>query len=198
LYVIVVFSAVFHEYFHGWMAYYLGDPTAKYADRLTLNPLKHLDPMGTVIIPLFLLFVFGGFIGWAKPVPYNPYNLRDQKWGSSKVALAGPAANFIIALIFGLILRFVPVTGFLYVAFSWVVYVNIFLGLFNLIPIPPLDGSKLLMDFFPQSRALQVLQGSFIGIFLALFLAIMFLPPLANFFYYLFTGYSFPGLIFGF
>jgi len=112
--------------------------------------------------------------------------------------LAGPAANFIIALIFGLILRFVPVTGFLYVAFSWVVYVNIFLGLFNLIPIPPLDGSKLLMDFFPQSRALQVLQGSFIGIFLALFLAIMFLPPLANFFYYLFTGHSFPGLIFGF
>ncbi|RLC35341.1 MAG: site-2 protease family protein [Candidatus Nealsonbacteria bacterium] len=198
LYVIVVFSAVFHEYFHGWMAYYLGDPTAKYAGRLTLNPLKHLDPMGTVIIPLFLLFVFGGFIGWAKPVPYNPFNLRDQKWGSTKVGIAGPGANFLIALVFGLVLRLVPVTGFLYVAFSWVVYVNIFLGLFNLIPIPPLDGSKLLMDFFPQSRFLQVLQSSFIGIFLALFLAIMFLPPLAGFFYYLFAGHSFPGLIFGF
>jgi len=197
LYIIVVFSAVFHEYFHGWMAYYLGDPTAKYAGRLTLNPLKHLDPMGTVIIPLFLLFFFGGFIGWAKPVPYNPFNLRDQKYGSSKVALAGPGANFLIALIFGLILRFVPITGFLYIALSWIVYINIFLGLFNLIPIPPLDGSKLLMDLFPRSRFLQMLEGSFVGIFLALFLAIMFLGPLARLFYYLFAGHPFPGLIFG-
>ena len=188
LYLIVVFSAVFHEYFHGWMAYYLGDPTAKYAGRLTLNPLKHLDPLGTVLIPLFLLFFFGGFIGWAKPVPYNPFNLRDQKYGSAKVGLAGPAANFLIALVFGLVLRLAPISGLLYFALSWVVYVNIFLGLFNLIPIPPLDGSKLLMDFFPRSRTLQILQGSFMGIFLALFLAIMFLPPLAGFFYYLFTG----------
>jgi Zn-dependent protease len=198
LYIVVVFSAVFHEYFHAWIAYYLGDPTAKYAGRLTLNPLKHLDPMGTVIIPLFLLFFFGGFIGWAKPVPYNPFNLRDQKYGSSKVGIAGPGANFLIALVFGLVLRFFPITGFLYVALSWVVYVNIFLGLFNLIPIPPLDGSKLLMDFFPQSRTLQALSGSFIGIFLALFIAIMFLSPLANLVYYLFAGSPFPQLIFGF
>jgi Zn-dependent protease len=197
LYTVVVLSAVFHEYLHGWMANFLGDPTAKYAGRLTLNPLKHLDPMGTVIMPLFLLFFFGIFIGWAKPVPYNPFNLRDQKWGSTKVALAGPAANFCLALLFGLLLRFFPITGFFYAALGWVVYINIFLGLFNLIPAPPLDGSKILMDIFPGSRTLQALSQSFIGIFLALFIAILFLAPLANLFYLLFTGSPFHQLIFG-
>jgi len=196
LYIIVVTSAIFHEYFHGWAAFQLGDPTAKYAGRLTLNPLKHIDPMGTVIIPLFLLFFFGGFIGWAKPVPYNPYNLRDQKYGSSKIAIAGPGANFLIALIFGILLRFVPLGGFLAIAFTWIVYVNIFLGLFNLIPIPPLDGSKLIMDFFPQSRIFQVLSASPISIFLAIAIAIMFLPFLSSLFYYLIVGSPFPGLTF--
>jgi Zn-dependent protease len=196
LYIVVVISAVFHEYSHGWMANYLGDPTAKYAGRLTLNPLKHLDPIGTVIMPLFLLFFLGGFIGWAKPVPYNPYNLRDQKYGSAKVGAAGPGANFLIALIIGLFLRFFPPGGFLYLALTWIVYINIFLGLFNLIPIPPLDGSKLLMDFFPQSKALQVLEQSFIGIFLAIALAIMFLPYLSSFIYYFITGSPFSGLAF--
>lgn len=202
LYLVIVFSAVFHEYFHGWTAYYLGDSTAKYSGRLTLNPLKHLDPIGTVILPLFLLFFFGGFIGWAKPVPYNPHNLRDQKWGSTKVAFSGPGANFLIALIFGLILRFGTMFGFfgsasfIYIALTWVVYVNIFLGLFNLIPIPPLDGSKLLMDVFPRAKGLQFLGSSFIGIFLALILALMFLPFIASLVYYLLVGSSFPQLIF--
>ncbi len=196
LYIIVVTSAIFHEYFHGWAAFQMGDPTAKYAGRLTLNPLKHIDPMGTVIIPLFLLFFFGGFIGWAKPVPYNPYNLRDQKYGSSKVAIAGPGANFLIALIFGLLLRFVPLGGFLVIAFTWIVYVNIFLGLFNLIPIPPLDGSKLIMDFFPQSRILQILAASPLSIFLAIIIAITFLPFLSSLLYYLIAGSPFPGLTF--
>jgi len=196
LYIIIVISAIFHEYFHGWAAFQLGDPTAKYAGRLTLNPLKHIDPMGTVIIPLFLLFFLGGFIGWAKPVPYNPFNLRDQKYGATKIAIAGPGANFLIALIFGLIIRFLPVGGLLYVTFSWIVYVNIFLGLFNLIPIPPLDGSKLLMDFFPKSRVLQVLEQSLVGIFLAVAIAIMFLPFLSSLIYYLFAGVPFMGLTF--
>ncbi len=196
LYLIIIFSAVFHEYCHGAMAYYLGDPTAKYAGRLTLNPLRHIDLMGTVIIPLTLLFFLGGFIGWAKPVPYNPYNLRDQRYGSAKVGLAGPAANFALALIFGLILRFLPITGFLYIAFSWIVYVNIFLALFNLIPIPPLDGSKLLMDFFPQSRTMYLLNQSFIGIFLAIALAIMFLPYISSFIYFIITAHPFLGLVF--
>jgi len=196
LYLIIVFSAIFHEYFHGWTAFRLGDPTAKDAGRLTLNPLKHIDPMGTVIIPLSLLFFLDGFIGWAKPVPFNPFNLRDQKYGVSKIAISGPGANFLIALIFALILRFFPVEGLLYIAFTWIIYVNVFLALFNLIPIPPLDGSKLLMDFFPQSRALRLLEQSFIGIFLAIALAIMFLPALSSLIYYLFVGSPFPGLTF--
>src|SRR3989344_1114043 len=180
LYFLIVFSAVFHEYLHAWMANYLGDTTAKYAGRLTLNPLKHLDPMWTVFIPLVLLFFFGGFIGAAKPVPYNPYNLKDQKYGSIKVGLAGPGANFFIALIFGLFLRFAPLPAILYLLFSWIVYINIFLGLFNLLPVPPLDGSKLLFYFFPASRTLQFLEYSFLGIFLAITVAFMFLPFLAS------------------
>lgn len=195
LYIIIIFSAVFHEFFHGWTANALGDPTAKHAGRLTLNPLKHIDPMGTVIIPLFLLLFAGAFIGWAKPVPYNPHNLKDQKWGSTKVAFAGPGANFLIALIFAVLLRFLPISGGFYIAVSWIIYINIFLALFNLIPIPPLDGSKLIMDLFPQ-RSRQFLQMGFIGIFLALFVAIMILPPIAQFIYKIFAGAPFAPYIF--
>lgn len=195
LYIIIICSAVFHEFFHGWTAYQLGDPTAKYAGRLTLNPLKHIDPMGTVIIPLFLLLFAGAFIGWAKPVPYNPYNLKDQKWGSTKVAFAGPGANFLIALIFSVLFRFLPITESFFIAISWIIYINIFLGLFNLIPIPPLDGSKLLMDLFPKYSQ-RFLQMSFIGIFLALFVAIMILPPIAQFIYKIFAGATFVPYIF--
>ena len=195
LYIIIIFSAIFHEFFHAWMAYILGDPTAKYAGRLTLNPLKHIDPIGTVIIPLFLLFFAGAFIGWAKPVPYNPRNFRDQKWGSTKVALVGPGANFLIALVFACLIRFVPIAASFYIAISWIIYINIFLALFNLIPIPPLDGSKLLMDLFPK-QARQFLQMSFVGIFLALFIAILILPPIAQFIYKIFAGTGFTPYIF--
>ncbi|MDO8265232.1 MAG: site-2 protease family protein [Candidatus Parcubacteria bacterium] len=196
LYLVIVFSAVLHEYFHGWTAYYLGDTTAKDARRLTLNPLKHMDPLGTFLIPLALLFYFGGFIGWAKPVPYNPNNLRDQKFGSTKVAFAGPAANFFIALLFGLILRFIPLEGLFYVTLTWVVYINIFLGLFNLIPIPPLDGSKLIMDLFPRSFFIQIMGNSIFGMILAFFMAITFLPYIAGLAYFLITGQFFLGLVF--
>jgi len=190
LYVIIILSAVFHEFSHGWMAYQLGDPTAKNQGRLTLNPLKHIDPMGTVILPLFLLFFAGAFIGWAKPVPYNPHNLKDQKWGSSKVALAGPGANFLIAILVAVIIRFVPVSQSLFMALSWIIYINIFLALFNLIPIPPLDGSKLLMDLFPQ-KTKQFLQMGFVGVFLAIFIAILILPSIAQIIFRLFTGVAF-------
>ncbi|MFH1401464.1 MAG: site-2 protease family protein [Parcubacteria group bacterium] len=191
LYLIVVFSAVFHEYMHAWTAYYLGDPTAKYAGRLTLNPLKHLDPIWTVAVPLLMLFVFGGFIGAAKPVPYNPYNLRDQKYGHIKVGFAGPAANFSIALVFGLLVRFFAVPEFMSLLFSWIIYINIFLGLFNLLPFPPLDGSKLLISLFPNSSIVRFLEHSFLGIFLAIIIAINFLPYIASFLYFLITGGSF-------
>ena len=113
LIIILIFSVIIHEIAHGSVAYYLGDPTAKYAGRLTLNPLKHLDPVGSVIVPVFLAIMAqvtgsGIIFGWAKPVPVNPYNFRDQKYGSLKVALAGPSSNLLVALIFGLTLRFVP------------------------------------------------------------------------------------------
>ncbi len=206
LYIVIVLSATFHEYSHGLMAYKLGDSTAKDQGRLTLNPLAHLDLYGTVIIPLFLLFYGGVFIGWAKPVPYNPYNLKDQKYGSLKVGIAGPGANLIIALILGIFLRiaFTGIFGsttfgsltsefsseFFLQAIGLIVYINIFLALFNLIPLPPLDGSKVMMDLFPRfSRGIMSL--GFFGIFLALFLAFFVLSPLADFIFQLITGQGF-------
>jgi Zn-dependent protease len=198
LYLIIVLSAVFHEYAHAWSAYRLGDTTAKDAGRLTLNPFVHLDLMGTVLIPLFLLFTSGIFIGWAKPVPYNPYNLRDKKYGSLKVGAAGPSANLLIALILGLFIRFfggyLIASGLIVPAFlgfiTLIVYINIFLALFNLIPMPPLDGSKIFMDLFPrQWRHFE--QFGLLGIFIALFFAFFFLPPVARFIFKLITGSGF-------
>jgi len=153
---VLLMSVVIHEFAHGWMASYLGDQTAKYAGRLTLNPIKHLDIWGSFVIP-FLLVMTGSPIvfGWAKPVPYNPYNLRDQKYGSAKVAIAGPAANFLVALVFGLAMRFLPeqilISSGLYQIFSLIVLLNLLLAVFNLVPIPPLDGSKVLFSFLPNS-----------------------------------------------
>jgi Zn-dependent protease len=155
--VILLFSVIIHELAHGYVAYSLGDPTAKYEGRLTLNPVKHLDPFGSIILPL-LLFISGSpfLFGWAKPVPVNPYNFRDKKFGDIKVSIAGPASNFALAIIFGLILRFVPneiisANEGIRIAFSYIVYINLWLGVFNLIPIPPLDGSWILFSFLPDS-----------------------------------------------
>src|SRR5574343_1207888 len=107
LFLILLFSVIIHELAHGYVAYSLGDPTAKYEGRLTMNPLKHLDPFGSVILPLLLILSQSSFIiGWAKPVPYNPYNLKNQKWGDAIVALAGPLSNICVALFFGLLIRF--------------------------------------------------------------------------------------------
>lgn len=156
LIVVLIFSVVIHEVAHGAMAYYLGDPTAKYAGRLTLNPIPHLDPIGSILLPLFLVimrFVFGGpllLFGWAKPVPFNPYNLRDKKYGSAKVALAGPASNLLVALTFGLAIRLFPaLAGF--PGILYIVLINILLAVINLLPIPPLDGSHILFTFLPYS-----------------------------------------------
>src|SRR3989344_2529066 len=144
---VLIMSVVIHEVSHGYAALYLGDPTAKYAGRLTINPLKHLDPFGSVILPILLAITKAGFIiGWAKPVPYNPYNVRYGRWGEALVALAGPASNLLLAFLFGLVFRlgggFLPVP-FLSLAVS-VILINVVLAVFNLVPIPPLDGSKLL------------------------------------------------------
>lgn len=154
---VLLMSVVIHEFAHGWMAFRLGDSTAKYYGRLTLNPIKHLDFWGSFLVPL-MIFIFSGgraIFGWAKPVPFNPYNLRDQKYGIAKVAVSGPSANLLVALIFGLALRFFSpqLAAFegLVQIFSLIVILNILLGIFNLIPIPPLDGSKILFTFLPAS-----------------------------------------------
>lgn len=150
---VVVFSIVIHEVSHGLMAFSLGDQTAKNAGRLTLNPLPHLDLFGSIILPLLTLS-FGGFIfGYAKPVPYNPLYLRDQRFGPAKVGFAGPASNIAIALIFGLILRFLPTflqATALPELFSFIVLINLILAIFNLLPVPPLDGHWLLLSAVPD------------------------------------------------
>ena len=184
LIVILILSIVIHEVSHGAMANYLGDPTAKNAGRLTLNPIKHLDPIGSVIVPIFLILMIkltgGGIIfGWAKPVPINPYNFKDQKYGSAKVAIAGPASNLAIALVFGLALRFLPVlAGFqgLYMMFSFIVYINILLAIFNLLPVPPLDGSHILFTFLPQKMENVRIFLSQFGLFILLFIIFFFFP----------------------
>jgi Zn-dependent protease len=151
--VILILSVIIHEISHGYMADRLGDPTARLQGRLTLNPIKHIDPFGSVILPLMMAIITPGFVfGWAKPVPYNPYNLNNKRSGEFLIAAAGPLSNLIIALIFGLIIRFVQqgvMTPFIEIA-SYIVIINLTLAVFNLIPIPPLDGSKLLFSILPQ------------------------------------------------
>ena len=151
-FVIVIPSAIIHEYAHGWMANQLGDPTARYAGRLTVDPRAHIDRWGTILMPLGLFLLTGGrfMFAYAKPVPYNPYNLRNQKWGPVWVGLAGPAANFLLAVCFALVYRLFPLSASANF-FAIIVVVNISLMIFNLLPIPPLDGSKLLYALLPNS-----------------------------------------------
>ena len=179
LIIVLIMSAVVHEVSHGYMAYRLEDNTAKDLGRLTLNPLKHLDLFGSIILPLILVLTKANFfLAWAKPVPYNPYNLKDYKYGDLKVALAGPGSNLILATVFGLMIRFWPIvfadkisliTQFLtgdnngllasmsgsllnsfFVLALLFCIINLALMIFNLIPIPPLDGSKILLTFLPE------------------------------------------------
>ena len=198
LIVILLFSVVIHEVSHGAVANYLGDPTAKYAGRLTLNPLKHIDPIGSILVPLFLVIIQSPFlVGWAKPVPINPYNFRDQKYGSAKVALAGPASNLAIAIFFGLILRFVPIGGSasgLSFMFSYIVFINILLAVFNLIPVPPLAGHHILFSFLPYSlqsvKVFLTQYGTFILLFILFFL-FRFIMPIITWIFTLIVGSSF-------
>lgn len=151
-FVIIIPSAIIHEYAHGWMANQLGDPTARYAGRLTIDPRAHIDKWGTILMPLGLFILTGGrfLFAYAKPVPYNPYNLRDQKWGPVLVGLAGPMANLLLAVSFALVYRLFPLTN-ASAFFAIIVVANISLMIFNLLPIPPLDGSKLLYALLPSS-----------------------------------------------
>jgi Zn-dependent protease len=179
---ILIMSIVIHEVAHGYAADSLGDPTARYAGRLTLNPIKHLDPIGSLVVPVSLYFLTGFVFGWAKPVPFNPYNLRDQRWGEALIAGAGPASNILIALIFSALIRiglaYEMISGpFLEIAF-FAVYINIILALFNMIPVPPLDGSKILFSVLPyqfqQVRPFLEQYGMLIVLFLVFVVGLSF------------------------
>lgn len=196
-FLVLIFSIVIHEFSHGWTADRLGDPTARYMGRLTLNPIPHIDPMGSIILPLVLYFINAGFIiGWAKPVPYNPYNLRDQKKGPAFVALAGPAANLLIAVIFGIIIRLLTASDAAAYSgaitfFSIIVLYNIILAVFNLVPLPPLDGSKILEYLLPNSMKgiMDFLERNYI-LFLMIFIFFGFelIIPIIGFLFNLITG----------
>jgi len=153
--VALIISVIIHEMAHGYAANWLGDPTARLQGRLSPNPLVHLDPMMSVILPGLLLLSGSPILfGAAKPVPYNPYNFTNQKWGEAIVAIAGPAMNIFIAVVFAALIRLAPMLGLNEVFVSlatYVVYMNILLAFFNMIPFPPLDGSKILPAILPFS-----------------------------------------------
>lgn len=181
--IVLIMSVVVHEMAHGFAADAQGDPTARYAGRLSLNPLRHIDLVGSVILPVLLIVMHAGFIiGWAKPVPYNEYNLRNKRWGTAIVASAGIIVNLVLALVFGIAVRFADAFGSYAHAFSAIAtsitFVNLLLALFNLIPIPPLDGSKILFSILPRQTARFQLVVEYLSLPL-LILFLVFLWPLA-------------------
>lgn len=180
--VILVFSAILHEIAHGFVADRLGDPTARLLGRLTLNPAPHIDPIMTIIVPLITYISTGGsfIFGGAKPVPVDPFNLREPKKDMALVSLAGPLTNFLIAftaaLIFNLLQPFLVGNLLLIKIFEYIVTINLILGIFNLIPFPPLDGSKVFAMFLPDDLARSYLSIGTFGIAILLF--IMFFSPI--------------------
>ena len=174
---VILFSMVLHELAHGYTAYWLGDTTAKENDRLTLNPLKHLDPFMSILLPVMLFIAGGPIFGGAKPVPINTRNLKFNEWGFALVALAGPVMNFVLAFIGFLISYFAGwwvdngVMGMIAQEF---VLVNLGFGIFNLIPIPPLDGSRILYAVSPDGVRTLMAGMERWGIFVVLILVVVF------------------------
>jgi len=183
----IILAISLHEYSHAWMAYFLGDSTAKQQGRLTINPFAHLDPIGTIVI------LISGF-GWGRPVPFNPNNLKNRKWGSTLVGLAGPFSNFFMASIVGLIMRFFPnLDPAFKIYFSLFVWINLTLGIFNLMPIPPLDGSHIFLSVAPEKVKIFFIQNSiFLFIGLVLFVYYIGLDFIAKPLFILITGLPLP------
>lgn len=188
---VLIMSIVIHEVAHGFVAEYFGDKTARFAGRLTLNPLPHIDLFGSIILPIVLLLSPSPVLfGWAKPVPYNPDNLSNKKWGTIAVASAGVLSNFAIAIIFGIVIRLTSglsmPEGFYFIT-SIIVILNLGLGIFNLVPIPPLDGSKILFSFLPASFSSVIFKFEQYSLILLLIFIVFFADYLFPIFSYLFT-----------
>ncbi|MDR3581864.1 MAG: site-2 protease family protein [Candidatus Pacebacteria bacterium] len=218
-FIVLIYSAILHEVAHGFEALHLGDDTAERAGRLTLNPLKHLDPFLSVIMPLLLFFTTGFFFAGAKPVPYNPNNLRNPRTDSVKVAFAGPVTNLLIALLFGILSVLLPISSAVknglwnavasggiptlataperfFFLFLIIVYINIVLGIFNLVPIPPLDGSKVLFLVLPPTqtsyRIMYFLERwGLILVLIFVFFGYSVIFPVINALFAVFTGHIF-------
>ncbi len=191
-FIIIIPSAILHEYAHGWAADRMGDPTARHAGRLTLDPRAHIDMWGTILMPILLLLISGGsfMFAYAKPVPYNPYNLKDKRWGPALVGAAGPAANLAVAIVFGMMVRFLPMSNFVSLL-GLIVYANILLMVFNLVPIPPLDGSKVLFAILPDSMANFKMNLERYGYFILIIFIFYFfriLVPIIEWFFEAITG----------
>ena len=200
--IVLIMSVVVHEFAHGYVAYMYGDQTAQLQGRLTLNPIKHLDLFGSIILPLILVVTGAGFVlGWARPVPYNPNNLNNGRKGIILVSIAGIVANLFLATFFGLLIHLAPTFGFpafnsvaiqpIYKILTSIVLVNIVLAIFNLIPIPPLDGSKVLFELLPvrfnKIQAFLEQWGMFVLIFFIIFLW-QYLSPVIFWLFSVLTG----------
>ena len=183
---------VIHELSHGYMAEILGDPTPRLQGRLTLNPLKHLDLVGSFIVPVITFFA-GFTFGWAKPVQWNPYNVKNKRWGELLISIVGPLSNFLIAIVFGIVIRFFGESlspSFIQISL-YVIAINIALAVFNLIPLPPLDGSKVLFALLPRRwyRVREVLEQYSIFFFLILvFFLWRFVEPIIPYVFSWITG----------